>query len=184
MRCIESLQARHADDPMTRLFDHEDPETHALVRMPLSVRRKLDEASLCLTEESWQALPLAARRRLFELPVATPLDRRLFASLVGWLTRTFSIEVGRPSVWEVAGPSEPRKPWHELIPPDDLKAPLDASALSWRALDLDSRYALVEAARSGSHALDSAIQAVKQTDTRPSGGALGASGLTTDKPKL
>lgn len=172
---------------MTRLFDHEHPDVRSLARMPLSVRRKLDEAGLTLTDEGWQALPLAARRRLFELPVITPVDRRLFASLVGWLARTFSVDLPCSPVRDVTHAAS-QKPWHDHLPPDELKSILEAAEISWRNLDLDARYALVEAIHAQPPALERALHAVQDPAHRPLPSTLPpphrASALTTAKPKL
>lgn len=65
------------------------PKHGALASIPDALQLKLDASGAKMDEVQWRRLPVAARRRLVDMPADTPLDRRALAMWVDWLERTF-----------------------------------------------------------------------------------------------
>ncbi len=116
----------------------EDEGARNLRTMPVCVRRKLAESGLGLGEEQWRELPLAARRRMVDMPADGSVERRSYASLVRWLCGTFL----SPDAAQVGAGTTP---WRDECPP----AELGIEPACWRELGLDARFALVEALQQG-----------------------------------
>lgn len=117
----------------------DDPDARQLRRIPLGVRRKFAESGAHIEDAVWSRLPLLGRKRLAEMPVEDSVDRRAFAKLVEWLTKTFASsrrEGFRPSL---VGESFP---WRDAEPPRELAEILYSG--EWEALGPDGRFALVE----------------------------------------
>jgi hypothetical protein len=74
----------------------------SVARVAIMRKQETDMADTCrdagvpLTDEQWDALPPAARRRLLEHPRATNLDRKKLAELARWMLATF------PPGWRLA----------------------------------------------------------------------------------
>jgi len=112
----------------------EDRRARSLETMPICVRRKLAECGLELEEDQWAGLPIAARRRMFDMRAESARERRSFANLVGWLCGTF---LQTPPAQQEEVPA----PWRASDPPENS----ELSASDWRALSVDGRFAIIEA---------------------------------------
>ncbi len=127
----------------------EDHRARSLETVPVCVRRKLAECGLELAQEQWAGLPIAARRRMFDMRVESARERRSFANLVAWLCGTF---LEAPPAQQEELPA----PWRANDPPQGS----ELSASDWRALSVDGRFAVVEApTREARHRLLSALTA-------------------------
>ncbi|MBO6939027.1 MAG: hypothetical protein JJ863_28925 [Deltaproteobacteria bacterium] len=125
----------------------EDHRARSLETVPVCVRRKLAECGLELGAEQWAGLPIAARRRMFDMRVESARERRSFANLVRWLCGTF---LEAPPAQQEGVPA----PWRASEPPRDS----ELSPSEWRALSIDGRFAVVEApTREARHRLLSAL---------------------------
>lgn len=123
------------------VLPHEGAEVRALRSLPLTVRRKLEEAELRLEEEDFVALPKVVRQRLVDMQVTLPVERRAFRQLVLWLQRTFLEHAILPTTFE-----NRVFIWQSKdVPPE-----LGVSQSVWDELHLDARYALC---RSSEHEL-------------------------------
>jgi hypothetical protein len=110
----------------------------------MAVRHKLDCAGIKITLQQWEALPLAERRTLCELPHQTQSQLSHLSELICQRIQACSGE--QPSVLS----SEQRQ---AAIPPSELPSRLADNArvlgvaLSperWNSLDDDERYALMK----------------------------------------
>jgi len=135
---------RSTEHPEMRRFDFESDIYETLSCVPMAVRHKLDCAGIKITLQQWEALPLAERRILCELPQQTQSQLSQLSELICQRTRECSGE--QPSVLS----SEQR---HAAFPPSELPSRLadNARALGfalsperWTSLDDDERYALMK----------------------------------------
>jgi hypothetical protein len=129
---------------MYKRFDFEGDVHQTLECVPLTVRRKLDIASLKISLEGWQALTRAERLALCHLPVDSEEDREVYIEVM----RTFCERAGVPLKPLVDADAAGRTWNASTTPPrvkeraDELHAKLDDA--TWRRLDEESRYALVK----------------------------------------
>lgn len=116
----------------------DDEDQRRLRRVPVGVRRKFAESGAYIEDAVWTQLPRLARMRLTEMPVEDAVERRAFAKLVEWLTKTFASRADdfRPSLVGA------RFPWRDENPPADLARCLRPG--EWEALGPDGRHALLE----------------------------------------
>lgn len=131
---------------MYKQFKFEGAIHEVLDCVPLTVRRKLDLAQLKISLQGWQALSRPERLALCHLPVDTAQDVAVyrevlqgFCARAGVPLKPLSDEAAAARAWnaaEVPAPVAARTA--------ELGARLDAAA--WRALDEESRYALLKLA--------------------------------------
>ena len=119
--------------------------------IPLSVRRKLREASSSIDDEEWYRLPPAAKAKLMDIRVSDRVERRTFAQLAQWLRTTFLTTDHAPERSDdLPDHGDPRDfAWYRNAPPAALTEWLNGSAIDWSELDEDDRFALVEALERG-----------------------------------
>jgi hypothetical protein len=135
---------RSTEHPEMRRFDFESDIYETLSCVPMAVRHKLDCAGIKITLQQWEALPLAQRRILCELPHQTQSQLSHLSELICQRIRECSGE--QPSVLS----SEQR---HAAFPPSELRSRLADNAYAlgfalsperWTSLDDDERYALMK----------------------------------------
>ena len=140
--------------------EFESDDERALVHIPMAMRYRLDKAGIKLTLMQWQALPMALRRRVLELPCDTntaidDFQRELTALIKGLIDENVTrFKVSRPYAWQ-----------RERVP-DELNVALREAQCDtitndvWRQLSDFRRYVLVVLARPGrvSSRLPSALQ--------------------------
>ena len=129
--------------------EFESSDERALVHIPMAMRYRLDKSGIRLTLKQWQALPMALRRRVLELPcdTAAAIDdfQRELAALVKALLdeNVMRFTVTRPFAWQRGSP------------PDELAQALHESHCgaipdgTWRQLNDFQRYVLVALGRTG-----------------------------------
>lgn len=120
-------------------------EIHASLEcVPLTVRRKLDLAQLKISLEGWQALTRAERLALCHLAVDSAAEIEIYREVL----RGFCARAAVP-LKELNDPEAAARSWNAPEAParlaqraQELSARLDGG--TWRALDEESRYALVK----------------------------------------
>lgn len=129
---------------MYKRFDFEGDIHATLDCVPMSVRRKLDLAALKISLEGWQTLTLAERLALCHLPVDSAHELEVYVEVMRGLCERASVPL-KPLVDPVAA----ARAWNAAAVPEALAQ--RASALGakltpevWRALDEESRYALLK----------------------------------------
>ena len=131
---------------MYKRFDFEGDIHTTLDCVPLSVRRKLDLAMLKISLEGWQKLTHAERLTLCHLPVDTDLELTVYQDVM----RAFCARGGVP-LKPLDDPHAHARVWNSPQVPALLATRAGAlgatlTEASWRALDEESRYALLKMA--------------------------------------
>lgn len=86
--------------------EFESDDERALVHIPMAMRYRLDQCGIKLTLNQWQALPVALRRRVLELPCDTAIAiedfrRELAAHVKAPVDEDVALfKVTRPFPWE------------------------------------------------------------------------------------
>jgi hypothetical protein len=131
---------------MYKRFDFEGDIHDSLDCVPLSVRRKLDLAALKISLEGWQALTHAERLALCHLPVDSALELGVYIDVM----KAFCARANVP-LKPLADPAAAARAWNAPELPELLVERLRAlgatsvlPAERWRALDEESRYALLK----------------------------------------
>lgn len=131
---------------MYRQFQFEGPVHQVLDCVPLTPRRKLDLAGLKLSLAGWQAMTHAERLALCHLPVETEADIAVYRQVL----QGFAARVGT-ELSPLQDPEASGRVWNAPQIPERLAGRLaelgvKLDAQGWRALDEESRYALVKLA--------------------------------------
>jgi hypothetical protein len=131
---------------MYRQFEFEGEVHQVLDCVPLTPRRKLDLAQLKLSLEGWQAMTRAERLCLCHLPVESEAEIGIYRDVL----RGFAARAGT-ELQPLQDPDAAARVWNAPEIPGPLAVRLDAlgvklDAEGWRALDEESRYALVKLA--------------------------------------
>jgi hypothetical protein len=129
---------------MYRQFAFEG-DVHALLDcVPLTVRRKLDLVGLKISLAGWQALTRAERLGLCHLPADTAADLTIYREVMNG----FAERAGVP-LTPLADPDAASRAWNAATVPArvgdrlrEIACRLDDAR--WRALDEESRYALLK----------------------------------------
>jgi hypothetical protein len=129
---------------MYRRFAFEGDIHEALDCVPLSVRRKLDLAALKISLEGWQKLARSDRLALCHLPVGSDLEIDVYREVM----RGFCDRAAVP-LKPLDDPNAAARAWSAPQTPDSVRARVvalgaDLADHTWRALDEESRYALVK----------------------------------------
>ncbi len=152
--------ARQAEAKTMRR-DHHGMGQRQVETMPPCIRRKAIEADITLDDTTWQVLPPIARERLVVLPVETDTERQVFARLAAWVVRTFGDGHGMPhEIMASARPDEGIWAWRQRVAPAPIIEALEGRVVRWETLDVDARFALVEAIGRGGGALAHVVEAL------------------------
>ena len=119
--------------------------------VPLTVRRKLDLAQLKISLQGWQALTRAERLALCHLPAESDADIEIYREVLAGLCARAGVALAPLHDADAAARS-----WNAASVPERLGARLRELGVSlddgrWRALDEESRYALLKLADPNKH---------------------------------
>ena len=129
---------------MYKRFAFEGEVHQSLSCVPLTVRRKLDLAGMKISLDGWQRLPREERMALCHLPVDGPDELTTYQEIMRGFCDRHGVEC-KP----LTGVDEARRSWSGPDIPEAVAARVGELGLAlapaaWRALDEESRYALLK----------------------------------------
>lgn len=129
---------------MYKRFDFEGDIHETLECVPLTVRRKLDLAALKISLEGWQKLSLAERLALCHLPVDSAPELEVYVQVM----QAFCVRASVP-LKPLADPNASARAWNTSTVPEAVAARVSQLGVTltperWRALDEESRYAMLK----------------------------------------